>query len=507
MHLRAFALGTFFFTPLLARSEVRLPNLISEHAVLQRQRPIHVWGTASPKSRLVVRFHDQQVRAEADRLGKWSIYLTPEKAGGPYKLSIDGDGSSLTVGDLLVGDVWLASGQSNMEMPLAGFRGSAVVKDSAKEIASANHPSIRLMFVEHTPSGFPLDDVTHTWTVCTPETARSFSAVAYFFGQEIADREKVPIGLIDSTWGGTPADPWVSMDTLGTDENLLPAFAARAKFIANLADRDRMIAAEKAEDDAARAAGKPLANHPWKPLPASYEPASLYNGMIAPLTPLAIKGFLWYQGETNSSPDRVPYYSALMTALIRDWRQHFAQGNLPFLFVQISSFTSPDERWGSLRDQQRRVLATAGTAMAVSLDVGLADNVHPPDKQTVAARLALAARNMVYGEKVTYEGPMFREATTERDSSGTSVLRVWFDHGEGLSFHGQPAVGFEIAGEDHRFVAATARIDGPSVAVTASGIAEPRYVRFAFSSVVTSSLYNSAGLPASTFTSEPLPIR
>lgn len=467
---------------------------------------MHVWGTATPGSHLTARFHAQTVRADADRLGKWSVYFAPEQAGGPYTLTVEGDGAPVTVSDLLVGDVWLASGQSNMEMPLAGFA-TAVLKDSAKEIAAANHPQIRLMYVEHTSSSFPRNDVSRTWTVCTPEAAKSFSAVAYFFGREISAREKVPIGLIDASWGGTPAESWVSMETLGTDANLLPAFNSYAALTATTVDRDRMSAADKREDAEAAAAGKPPIKHPWQPDPASYLPAGLYNGMIAPFAPMTIRGFLWYQGETNSKTERWPFYNALMTGLIRDWRQHFAQGDLPFFYVQISSYESPQEHWGSLRDQQRRTLMNANTAMAVTLDVGQADNVHPPDKQTVGARLALAARNLVYGEKVAYQGPMFREVTNELDASGARVLRVWFEHAEGLSFHGQPVSGFEVAGEDHAFVPATARIDGETIVVSAPAIAAPRFVRFGFSSVVSNSLYNTAGLPASTFTSEPLPIR
>lgn len=486
----------------VAHAEVRLPHAIGDHAVLQRERPIHIWGWATPGAHLEARFHGQVVPAVADRLGKFNLWLKPEAAGGPYVLSITGDGAEKQVSDLLVGDVWFASGQSNMEIPLLGFPGNAVIKDADKEIAGATNPKIRLLLVTKKTSDHPLDDVAGDWSLCTPDTAKTFSAVAYFFGREIAAKENVPIGLIDSTWGGTPADSWVSMDTLGTDPQLLPAFASRARFSDHLADADAMIKAETAEDNAAKAAGKTPTPHMWHPSEATWAPAQLYNGMIAPLAPLEIKGFLWYQGETNSAPTRAPYYRSLFPALIQDWRMQFAQGDLPFLFVQISSFNSPGEDWGEIRDAQRRTLSVANTAMAVTLDVGEKQNVHPPDKQTVAARLALAARATVYGEKIPYESPLYREATHETLPGGQSAMRVWFDHAEGLTAGTGPLLGFEIAGADRQFVAAQAKVEAGSVVVSAATVANPLYVRFAWASFSPTTLYNAAGLPASTFTSD-----
>jgi sialate O-acetylesterase len=492
---------------LSATAEVHLPKVISDHAVLQRDRPIHIWGWASPGAHLSARFDRQVVEAEADAMGKWSLYLQPERAGGPFTLSISGDGAEATVTDLLVGDVWFASGQSNMEMPLAGFPPNAVVKDAEREIANADNPRLRLLLVEHKSSDTPQSDTPSTWTTCTPETVRRFSAVAYFFGREIASKENVPIGLIDSTWGGTPADSWVSLDTLGSNPALLPAFASRARFADEQADLDVTIAAEKREDAAAKIAGKPAPVHPWHPYETSWLPAGLYNGMIAPFTPLSVKGFLWYQGETNSAHDRSPFYDTLFAALIGDWRSHFAQGNLPFLYVQISSFYSPGEDWGMVREQQRRVLAVANTAMAVSLDAGQADNVHPSDKQTVSARLALAARALAYGESVPYIGPSFREATTELvNKEGAVAMRVWFDHAAGLAYRGKAGGGFELAGSDHRFVSAQAQIQGSSVLVSSPTVPRPVFVRYGWMSVVGDILYNDAGLPASTFTSERNPV-
>lgn len=481
-------------------AEIRLPHLLSDHAVLQRDRPVHLWGWSAPEARLTLHFHAQTLQATANLLGAWSATLMPENAGGPYLLTIDGDGHA-EVRDILMGDVWFASGQSNMEIPLSGFGAGAPIKNGAEEIAAANHPEIRLLLEERKSSDIPVEDIAGTWTTCTPEAAAKFSAVAYFFGREIAAREHVAIGLVDATWGGTPADAWVSLDTLGTDAQLLPAFRARAAFAAAQADMAPQLEMEKREDVAAAAAGRFAPKHPWRPFEASWVPAGLYNGMISPVTPFTLKGFLWYQGETNSGEGRADFYATLFPALIRDWRMHFGQGELPFLFVQISSANAPNEHWGIVRDAQRRALSLRNTAMAVTLDVGLAENVHPPDKQTVGARLALAARAMVYGEAVPYVSPLPWEVTVQ-----PGALRVWFDHAEGLSSRGKPLDGFEIAGADHRFVPATAKLEGTSVVVAAPQIATPMYVRYLWQNFPPAPLYNGAGLPASTFSSEWFPV-
>lgn len=486
-------------------SQVRLPHVISDHAVLQRGAPIHLWGWATPGAHLKAHFHDQTVSADVDSIGTWSLWLAPESAGGPYTLSITGDGAETKVDDLLVGDVWFASGQSNMEIPLNGYAGSATIKDAPREIAAATNPKLRLLLVGQKLSDFPLSDSPGSWTACTPETAATFSAVAYFFGREIAAKEDVPIGLIDSTWGGTPADSWVSMDTLGTNAQLLPAFAARARFAGEQTNMDLQKAEERRVDDAARAAGQPVPKHPWHPFEGSWVPAGIYNGMVAPFTPYSLKGFLWYQGETNSSHDRALYYRTLFPALIEDWRMHFAQGNLPFLYVQISSFNSPGEDWGMVRDAQRRTLSVANTAMVVTLDVGQADNVHPSDKQTVGARLALAARAMAYGDPVAYRSPLFRQATTELLPNGTTAMRVWFDNAEKLNSHGKPVAGFELAGEDRHYLPANSRLEGATVVVSAPEVPHPVYVRYGWSGYFDTNLFNAAGLPASTFTSDDTP--
>ncbi len=479
------------------RAEVRLASVITDHAVLQRDTPIHLWGEASPAEKITITFHGQSVATTASRLGLWEAWLLPETAGGPFTLTVRGS-TELTRSDLLVGDVWFASGQSNMEMPLGGFPPSAHITNADQEIAQADLPQVRLLLMEHKSSASPVAGISAAWQACTPATAKDFSAVAYFFAREISRREHIPIGVIDSSWGGTPIDSWISLDALSADASLMPAFAARAHFADMQTHLEQIEAAEKAADAEAAAHHQPAPSHPWHPDPASWIPAALYNGMVAPFTPYTIKGFLWYQGETDSAPDRADLYAKLLPTLIADWRRHWHQGNLPFLFVQISSFESPQENWGLIRDSQRRALDVANTGMAVTLDIGQRDNVHPPDKQTVSARLALAARALAYGEPaLAFNGPLYRQTTRESGS-----LRVWFDHAEGLHSSGAAVLGFEVAGADGHFVSATASVQGTSVVVSSPEVTEPTQVRYAWQTFTDANLYNGVPLPASTFVAE-----
>lgn len=467
--------------------------------VLQRNLPIHIWGWAEAGEAVSAELHGASQSATANTLGQWSVYLPPQAAGGPFALTVKGT-NTIVLDDVLIGDVWFASGQSNMEMPLKGFGGGTVIKNGEEEIRNADHPEIRLLFVHHKASDYPLNNYdSAAWTVCSPETAASFSAVAYFFGRGIQAREHVPVGLIDSTWGGTPGEAWISLDGISSDASFMPVFAEWAHMANEQVTIPAMIEAEKYEDAAAKAAGRPLPKHPWHPDPASWAPSGLYNGMIAPAVPYGIKGVIWYQGETNSARHRAAMYAKVFPALIADWRTHWRQGNFPFLFVQISSFKSNEtEDWPIIREAQRRTLSVANTAMAVTIDIGDPDNVHPADKQTVGARLALAARALAYGETVSYSGPLFRQAAPEADG-----IRIWFDEtAGGLVARGGELQGFEVAGEDERFLPASARIEGATVLTTSSQVASPKYVRYGWQNAPTVNLFNSDGLPASPFTSE-----
>jgi sialate O-acetylesterase len=479
------------------QAEPRLASIIADHAVLQREVPIHLWGEAAPGEKITITFHGQSIATVASNLGLWEAWLKPEPAGGPFSLTIRGS-SELTRSDLLVGDVWFASGQSNMEMPLAGFSPDAHITNAEQEIAQADLPQVRLLRVEKQSSDSPLSGFSGVWQPCTPATARDFSAVAYFFARDIYRREHIPIGVIDSSWGGTPIDSWISLNALSADASLMPAFAARANFADEQTHLSLVESAEKRADAEAAAHNLPKPKHPWHPDPVSWIPAGLYNAMVAPFTPYAIKGFLWYQGETDSHFDRANLYAKLLPTLIADWRRQWGLGNLPFLFVQISSFESPQENWGIIRDSQRQTLAVAKTGMAVTLDVGQRDNVHPPDKQTVGARLALAGRAIAYGETgLEFSGPLYRQTTREGNA-----LEIWFDHAEGLHSNSGEVKGFEVAGADGHFVAATAKVQGASVLVSSPEVTEPVQARYGWQGFTDGNLYNNVPLPASTFTAQ-----
>jgi sialate O-acetylesterase len=339
---------------LAAHATVTLPHLLSDHAVLQRNMPIHIWGNADPGEAVAVSFHGADAQTKTDGLGRWSVYLPAEQAGGPYTLTVKGS-NTISLSDILVGDVWFASGQSNMQFPLLGFGGTTVLKNGAEEIKNATHPRIRLLFIPNLSSNYEQADQPNTWMLCTPDTAAHFSAVAYFFGRDVQEQEHVPIGLIDSSWGGTPVSAWISLAGLSANASLMPEFAARVPMVEDQRNVVPMLAEEKREDAAAKAAGKPAPTHPWHPDPVSWQPAGLFNAMVAPALPYAIKGAIWYQGETDTSADRAPYYTAAFPAMITDWRTRWHEGNFPFLFVQISSYNDdPAHDWGIVRAAQRR---------------------------------------------------------------------------------------------------------------------------------------------------------
>lgn len=495
------AAALFALSGASAKSEVRLPQIISNHAVLQRDQPLHIWGWADGGETVTVTFDGKTASTAADRLGHWSVFLPPHTAGGPLQLTVAAS-NQIKVDDLLVGDVWFASGQSNMEMPLQGFPGSAVIKDSAAEIAAATHPEMRLLHIPKHASGYPLQEFGDKvqWTLCTPETATKFSAVAYFFGRNVAAAQHVPIGLIDSSWGGTPAEAWTSMDGLAADASLMPTFVAFAKTSQWQTTADEEKKASQREDEAARQAHRPLPRHLWHGDLASWTPAWLFNAMVAPATAYNIKGALWYQGEANTDPVRAPLYARLFPAMIVDWRNHWHEGDFPFFFVQLANYEAgPSDGWPQIREAQRRTLQLINTGMAVTVDVGDPENIHPANKQAVGDRLARAARATTYGEKLAFTGPMFQRASAE-----STAMRVWFTGAEGALTvkGGSELTGFEVAGDDHKFAQANAKIDGATVLVTSLKVPAPCYVRYGWQSAPSVNLSDAVGLPASPFTSE-----
>jgi len=474
-------------------ADVTLPALLADHMVLQRGLPVHVWGMAAPQEAVSVTFRGETKSGTADKDGRWSVYLSPGEAGGPFPLTIKAT-NTIVLNDILVGDVWVASGQSNMEFPMTGLL------NAQTEIAAAQYPRIRILMVKHKPADYPLEDVdSKGWAACTPETAADSSAVAYFFARNLQQKLGVPIGLIESSWGGTAAESWTSLHTLGADAALMPVFSARAKMVD---EQSTNVLRQKREDAEfqkavaqAKVEGKPLPWPQWHPDFEAWAPAALYNGMIAPLTPFAIRGVIWYQGEANASHDRAYLYARLFQSMIRDWRNAWGEGDFPFLFVQIANWnTEPGELWPEVRNAQRQALGLRNTGMAVTIDIGDPNDIHPKNKQDVGLRLSLAARAITYGEKVEWSGPLVRQVTQEEHA-----LRVWFDHANGLTAKGATATGFEVAGTDGKYSAADAKIEGTSVVVSSAAVPVPLSVRYGWAPNPNCNLFNKEGLPASPF--------
>jgi len=485
-------------------AQITLPTILASHMVVQRDLPVHVWGIATPGEAVSVSFRGETQSVKAGQLGRWSVNLKPGAAGGPFQMTVQGTpaapgesaapAQTITLDDVLVGDVWVASGQSNMAFEM---RDAAT---AAEDLPRAANPRIRLLVVKQRASEYAQDDAdTKGWAASSPETARNFSAVAWYFAREIEQREKVPVGIIDSTWGGTVAEAWTRMAALGQDATLAPLFVSWGKMTERGPDALLEEKNEQRQREEARAQGKPEPQFGWQPQLASWGLGQLWNGMIAPLTPLPIRGVIWYQGESNSTLERAPLYNRLFRTLIEDWRRQWAEGDFPFLYVQISNYKStPAEDWATLREQQLKALELRNTAMAVTIDIGNPDNVHPTDKVDVGLRLARAARALSYGEAIEYSGPLYRQATPEG-----SALRVWFDHAKGLRSKTGAVPGFEVAGKDGKFSSATARIEGTTVVVSSPSVAEPVFVRYGWANSPECNLFNGEGLPASPFTSEP----
>ena len=501
-HLYLSALIAIFLTAMVAFSlpvyaDASLPALLADHMVIQHGLPVHIWGMAAPHEAVTVTFRSEMKSATADDDGRWSVYLSPGEAGGPFDLKVKAT-NTIVLSDILVGDVWVASGQSNMEFPMSELA------NAQTEIAAAEYPKIRFFLVKHKPADYPLEDVeSKGWAACTPETAADSSAVAYFFARHLQQKLGVPIGVIESYWGGTAAESWTSLHALSADAALMPVFAARAKAldaqpttVLHMLKEDREY--EQAVEQA-RAEGKPLPGRKWHPDFAAWAPAALYNGMIAPLTPFAIRGIIWYQGESNSGPERASLYARLFQTMIRDWRNAWGEGDFPFLFVQIANWNAgPDSEWPEVRNAQRQTLTLKNTGMAVTIDIGDAVDIHPKNKQDVGLRLALAARAIAFGEKLEWSGPLVRQVTQEEHA-----LRVWFDHAGGLMAKGTATAGavtgFEVAGADGKYSPAEAKIEGESVVVSSSAVPKPVSVRYGWAANPTCNLFNKEGLPASPF--------
>jgi sialate O-acetylesterase len=482
-----------------ARAEVRPHALFSDNMVLQQGMKVPIWGRADDGEAVTVSFQGQKVKALASD-GNWMVRLDSLKSGGPFEMTIAGK-NTIKLKNVLVGEVWIASGQSNMEWPaMLTSHPRQTVEDSA-------NPMIRLFTVPHTPSTKLLHEVKGKWVECGPATVGGFSAVAYFFGRDLQKARNVPAGLIHSSWGGTVAEAWTSRKTLESYPELKGLVDHGDQLVRDYPkEQDRYLHAIQdytAEAERMRKADKLITGAPpllpGNPANNPNVASNLYNGMIAPLQPYAFRGVIWYQGESNVG--RAQQYQVLFPALIKDWREHWAEGDFPFLFVQLAPFQAvvkePQESaWAELCEAQ--LLTTArvpNTAMAVITDVGHPYDIHPRQKAPVGARLALAARALAYGEQIECSGPVYESMTVEGNRAILS-----FTHAEGgLVAKGGPLVGFTIAGEDHKFVNAEAVIQDGKVVASSSNVAKPVAVRFGWANHPVVNLWNKAGLPASPF--------
>jgi sialate O-acetylesterase len=643
-----------------ARAAVRVPSLVGDHMVLQQGRRARVWGTAEPGERVTVRLAGLTARATADARGRWQVFLGPLKAGGPHTLTVSAS-NTLRFVDVLVGEVWVCSGQSNMEWPLSQ------TTHGPEDAARADRPEIRLFTVEKRTSAEPLEDVRGRWVVATPEQAAQFSAVGYYFGRELHGRLRVPVGLIHTSWGGTPAEAWTSRAALASHPALRPILERYEKELANLPELRREHARKLAEwerryvtpdpgnkgealgfaepardaegwrrmrlpqlwesaglkldgviwfrrgvevppawagrdlslslgpvddfdttyfngarvgatggegaeayrfprryripgplvrpgrnvvavrvydrvggggfggsagsmslapegepeggaavgldgewDYKAEAAVEPkqldFSDYPG-PAPGpdnQNSPTVLYNAMLAPLTPYAVRGAVWYQGESNAG--RAYQYRTLFPAMIRDWRRAWGGGDFPFYFVQLANYMKrhpepAESEWAELREAQALTLREPRTGMAVAIDIGEADDIHPRNKRDVGLRLARWALAETYRRRVEPSGPLYASHAVEGGR-----VRLRFRHAAGLkTSDGRAPAGFAVAGADRRFVWAEARVEGETVVVWSKGVPSPAAVRYAWADNPAANLANGDGLPASPFRTDDWP--
>jgi sialate O-acetylesterase len=532
-------------------ADVKLPAIFGDHMVLQQEAKVPVWGTADAGEKITVTAGDHTGTATAGADGKWRVDLAPFAPNTPPLTVMVVGKNTLKFDDVLIGEVWLASGQSNMELPLSSQ------PEAADTEAYAADPQLRLFLVTKQAFLDPQSDCGGKWELASADSIKPFSAIAYYFGRDLRAKLNRPVGLIGTYWGGTPASAWISLSGL----QKAPPFQGFVDQHSFVIDYDAHYAEKhaawepkikdwndtyKAAYDAtltawndavrkAQSAGQPAPPKPEPPAPIPGEPpnlehdfhmaAMLYNGMIAPVVPYAIKGVIWYQGENNTG--NPIEYRTLFPRLITDWREKWGQGDFPFLFVQLAglavgghfdAYDKPngdpswpfirDNDWPLLRDAQAMALSLPNTGMATAIDIGDNGNIHPPDKLDVGLRLALAARHVAYGQDIVYSGPVYDKMTVEGNAIRVSFTQI----GGGLVLADSPAkfpgwqptptdhlVGFVIAGADKKYVLAQAKIDGSTVVVSSPDVPNPIAVRYNWANFGQANLYNKEGLPAMPF--------
>jgi sialate O-acetylesterase len=482
-------------------ADVRLAVPFQDRAVLQRDRPLPVWGWADPGERVRVTLGNAApVETTANAAGRWRVTLLAQRASAtPIELVAQGK-NRIVVRDLLVGEVWLCSGQSNMAFRLG------LAATAKEDIAAAEFPQIRQLKVAPNPRTTRQEEAPAAWAVCSPATAGEFSAVGFHFARELWESLRVPVGLINCSHGNSPVEAWMSAEALASEPEF-KAVADRwaevlAKHPAASARYEAVLKQWQADSEAARAAGQKAPGKPSPPAGPNHqqEPAALFNGMIAPVGSYALRGFLWYQGEGNAR--RAAEYEKLFGALIRQWRRDFAAPEAPFFWVQLPGLdkmppTTTHADWIALREAQTATLALPATGQAITVDLGDPTDLHPPRKREVGERLARLARHRVYGEAVEDSGPELVRATAR-----AGVVDLEFSHTGGtLILGGESAQAFELAADDGRFAAPTSVeiLDGNRLRLHAPTINRPTFVRHAWRAYPTGWLLNAHGLPSAPF--------
>ena len=499
-------------TLLVPANALELHPLFSDNAVLQQNLPVPVWGKAKAGAAVTVEFVGQKISAKADENGRWMTTLAPLVANDEAsELKVTSGEESITRSNILVGEVWVASGQSNMAQSVSRTFQAEATKKAAAEGAFKN---VRLFRVPVAGADEPADTVNASWSESDPASVDRFSAVGFFFGAKLSRDRSVPVGIIQSANGGTNAYSWINSETLAND----PAAEETRKYYATAlkshpaarAKYEKAIAAWREEAKTARAEGKEFTKRAPRPPQGPdnpKRPSGHYNAMIAPLQPYAIRGAIWYQGEANSRMPFYPGYRDLMFALVEDWRADWAAASgkeierrdFPFYLVQLPNFAggSP-EGWPGIREQMLRFWQEGNnTGMVVAIDKGEADDIHPRDKQPVGERLARFARANAYGEDIVFSGPIYKSVRIEGNAAHLTFHHV----GGGLtSLDGEPLRHFEIAGADQKFHPAEAKVSGDELIVQSENVPEPRAVRYAWKSNPEQINFgNKEGLPASPF--------
>ncbi len=478
-------------------AEIKLPSILGNNMVIQKDQPINIWGQAEPEEQITVQLDGEMASVSADENGLWDVTLNPREAKGQsLQMTISGTKSQqILLENILVGEVWVCSGQSNMQWSMSQTH------SPVPEIQRANYPGIRLFYVPRKTSTKPQNDVDAEWEICTPETNGPFSAVGYYFGREIHREMDVPVGLINSNWGGTRIEPW----TPGLKKE-----AIEEDYRSSLKDALPKI------EDWIKKAGQALKNdtyiHPSPPLPIhphqnNRTPTVLYNAMIHPLIRFSIRGAIWYQGEANRNDGLA--YTDKMEALIYGWRSAWQVGDFPFYYVQLAPFNYPytamnDEidtldfyRLPVIWEAQQNALKIPNTGMAVVSDIANLYDIHPRNKKEVGYRLALWALAKTYGKTgIVFSGPLYKSMSIK-----SNKIRISFDYTGGglISLDNHPLTWFEVAGEDKVYYKAKAEIEGHTVLVWNDRIYHPKTVRFGWHELAAPNLGNKEGLPAAPF--------